>query len=114
MLSSTSPAYSLTISHAAPGSYALKVMTIVVVIFFPLVLLYQGWTYYVFRQRLSPGDFRPPALLTRQGLLASQPDGRAGAGRPGTGREGGRGDGLGWRRPSPLPGDARGAAPALQ
>jgi hypothetical protein len=23
-------------------------------------LLYQGWTYHVFRQRLSPGDFRPP------------------------------------------------------
>jgi len=28
-----------------------------------VVLLYQGWTYYVFRQRLSPGDFRPPRLL---------------------------------------------------
>jgi cytochrome d ubiquinol oxidase subunit II len=67
MVSSTSPAYSLTISNAASGSYALKVMTVVVVIFLPLVLLYQAWTYYVFRQRLSAGDFRPPALLTRQG-----------------------------------------------
>jgi cytochrome d ubiquinol oxidase subunit II len=74
MVSSTSPAYSLTITSAASGSYALRVMTVVVVIFLPLVLLYQAWTYYVFRQRLSPGDFRPPALLTRQG------NGRAGTG----------------------------------
>jgi cytochrome bd ubiquinol oxidase subunit II len=83
MVSSTSPAYSLTIHNAASGSYALKVMTIVVVIFFPLVLLYQGWTYYVFRQRLSPGDFRPPARLTRPGPLAGGPNGRAAAGREG-------------------------------
>ncbi|HUY49723.1 MAG TPA: cytochrome d ubiquinol oxidase subunit II [Streptosporangiaceae bacterium] len=62
MVSSTSPAFDLTIHNVASGSYALKVMTIVVVIFFPLVLLYQGWTYYVFRQRISPGDFRPPRL----------------------------------------------------
>jgi len=82
MVSSTNPAYSLTINNAASGSYALKVMTVVVIIFFPLVLLYQAWTYYVFRQRLSPGDFRPPALLTRQGPLA-KPDGRTpGAGKP--------------------------------
>ena len=73
MVSSTNPAYSLTINNAASGSYALKVMTIVVVIFLPLVLLYQGWTYYVFRQRLSPGDFQPPAVLSRHG------HGRAGA-----------------------------------
>ena len=83
MVSSTSPAYSLTIHNAASGAYALKVMTIVVVIFFPLVLLYQGWTYYVFRQRLSPGDFRPPALLTGQGPRSGPPNGRAGAGREG-------------------------------
>ena len=63
MVSSTNPAYSLTISNTASGSYTLKVMTIVVVIFLPVVLLYQGWTYYVFRQRISPGDFQPPKLL---------------------------------------------------
>jgi cytochrome d ubiquinol oxidase subunit II len=28
-------------------------MTIVALIFVPIVLIYQGWTYYVFRQRLS-------------------------------------------------------------
>jgi cytochrome d ubiquinol oxidase subunit II len=28
-------------------------MSIVALIFVPVVLLYQGWTYYVFRQRVS-------------------------------------------------------------
>jgi hypothetical protein len=37
----------------------------------------------VFRQRLSPGDFRPPALLTGRGSLSGQPNGRAGTGREG-------------------------------
>lgn len=46
-------ANSLTISNAASGHYLLKVITIVAAIFVPLLLLYQGWTYYVFRKRLS-------------------------------------------------------------
>ena len=65
MVSSTSPAYNLTISNTASGSYSLKLMTIVVVIFLPVVLLYQAWTYYVFRQRISPGDFQMPRLASR-------------------------------------------------
>jgi cytochrome bd ubiquinol oxidase subunit II len=65
MVSSTNPAYSLTISNTASGSYSLKLMTIVVVIFLPVVLLYQGWTYYVFRQRISAGDFQMPRLASR-------------------------------------------------
>ena len=53
MVSSTNAAYNLTVNNAASGSYALKVMTIVAVIFFPLVLLYQGWSFHVFRGRLQ-------------------------------------------------------------
>ncbi len=53
MVSTTSSAYNLTIAGTASGSYALKVMTVVAVIFTPLVLLYQGWSYHVFRGRLS-------------------------------------------------------------
>ena len=53
MVSSTSSAYSLTISATASGHYALTVMTVAAAIFTPLVLLYQGWTYHVFRARLS-------------------------------------------------------------
>jgi cytochrome d ubiquinol oxidase subunit II len=44
---------SLTISSAASSHYALTVITIVAAIFTPLVLLYQGWTYHVFRRRLG-------------------------------------------------------------
>ncbi|HTJ34802.1 MAG TPA: cytochrome d ubiquinol oxidase subunit II [Dactylosporangium sp.] len=43
---------SLTVTNAASTPYTLKVMTWVAVFFTPLVLLYQGWTYWVFRKRL--------------------------------------------------------------
>jgi cytochrome d ubiquinol oxidase subunit II len=51
---------SLTISNAAAGHYALKVITVVAAICTPIILLYQGWTYYVFRARIGGGD-EPPA-----------------------------------------------------
>jgi cytochrome d ubiquinol oxidase subunit II len=44
---------SLTTSNAASGHYALEVITVVALIFTPLLLVYQGWTYYVFRRRLG-------------------------------------------------------------
>jgi cytochrome d ubiquinol oxidase subunit II len=67
MISSTNHAYNLTISNSASSSYALTVMTVVAVIFAPLVLLYQGWSYHVFRARVSakrapgPQPDTPPA-----------------------------------------------------
>ncbi len=60
MVSSTNPAYSLTIHNSASGSYSLKVMTVVTAIFLPAVLAYTAWTYYVFRRRLSDKDFSVP------------------------------------------------------
>jgi cytochrome d ubiquinol oxidase subunit II len=57
MVSSTSPALSLTIHNTASGSYSLTVMSIVVAIFLPAVLAYTAWTYYVFRKRLRVSDF---------------------------------------------------------
>jgi cytochrome d ubiquinol oxidase subunit II len=56
MVSSTNAAYSLTVSNASSSSYTLEVMTVVTAIFFPLVLLYQGWTYHVFRRRIDVSD----------------------------------------------------------
>lgn len=53
MVSSTDPANSLTVANAASADYALTVMSVVALIFFPLVLLYQAWSYVVFRHRLS-------------------------------------------------------------
>jgi cytochrome bd ubiquinol oxidase subunit II len=53
MPSTTNPAYNLTIENASSTDYTLKVMTIVALIFTPIVLIYQGWTYWVFRKRLT-------------------------------------------------------------
>ena len=53
MVSSLNPEWSLTIYNASSSPYTLKVMTIVAAIFVPLVLLYQGWSYYVFRGRVT-------------------------------------------------------------
>ncbi len=53
MISTLKPEWSLTIYNASSTPYTLTIMTIVAVIFVPIVLLYQGWTYYVFRERVS-------------------------------------------------------------
>jgi cytochrome d ubiquinol oxidase subunit II len=53
LVSHPSFANSLTISNAASAHYALSVITVVAAILTPIVLLYQGWTYHVFRARLG-------------------------------------------------------------
>ncbi len=53
MPSSTDPAFSLTTTNSSSTPYTLGIMTVVALIFTPLVLVYQGWTYWVFRQRIS-------------------------------------------------------------
>jgi cytochrome bd ubiquinol oxidase subunit II len=55
--SSTAAAYGLTVASASSSHYTLTVMTWVAVIFTPVVLVYQGWTYWVFRQRLTRAEF---------------------------------------------------------
>jgi len=56
MVSSTNSAFDLTVQNTSSSPYALKVMTVVAAVFLPLVLLYQGWSYYVFRRRLTLAD----------------------------------------------------------
>jgi cytochrome bd ubiquinol oxidase subunit II len=53
MISTLDPAYSLDIHNASSTPYTLRVMTIVALIFVPIVLAYQGWSYWVFRKRLT-------------------------------------------------------------
>ena len=53
MVSSTDPAYNLTIYNASSSPYTLQVMTIVALIFVPIVLIYQGWSFWVFRARVT-------------------------------------------------------------
>jgi cytochrome d ubiquinol oxidase subunit II len=55
MPSSTNAAFNLTIDNASSTDYTLTIMTVVAVIFTPLVLLYQGWSYWIFRKRISTG-----------------------------------------------------------
>jgi len=56
MPSSVNPEFSLDIFNASSTNYTLKVMTYVAVVLTPLVLIYQGWTYWVFRKRISPSN----------------------------------------------------------
>ncbi len=58
MPSSLDPAWSLTTTNAAATSYTLTVMTWVAALFTPIVLAYQGWTYWVFRQRIATHHIR--------------------------------------------------------
>ena len=53
MPSTTNSAFSLTVSNASSTDLTLQIMTIVAVIFTPLVLLYEGWTYWIFRRRIT-------------------------------------------------------------
>ncbi|MAY97519.1 cytochrome d ubiquinol oxidase subunit II [uncultured Nocardioides sp.] len=53
---------SLTTTNAAATAYTLKIMTGVAVVFTPIVLVYQGWTYWVFRKRISVHHI-PEAVL---------------------------------------------------
>ncbi len=59
MPSSTNPAYSLTVTNASSTEYTLTIMTVVAVLFVPIVLVYQGWTYWIFRKRVTA----PPATV---------------------------------------------------
>jgi cytochrome d ubiquinol oxidase subunit II len=60
MPSSLGSQFDLTITNASSTDYTLKVMTYVAVVMTPLVLLYQGWTYWVFRKRVSASQILNP------------------------------------------------------
>lgn len=65
MLSSIDPAYNLTIYNASSQEYTLTIMTWVAVIMTPIVLIYQGWTYWVFRKRISTSMIPPQPAAGR-------------------------------------------------
>lgn len=64
IVSSLDPAYNLTIVNASSSPYTLKVMSWAAAITAPVVLVYQGWTYWVFRQRISAEQIPDPVGLT--------------------------------------------------
>lgn len=53
MPSSLNPDWSLTVTNASSSPYTLKIMTWCAAVATPIVLLYQGWTYWVFRKRIG-------------------------------------------------------------
>jgi len=63
MPSSLDPQWSLTISGASSTQATLTVMSVVALIMVPIVLAYQGWTYWVFRQRLTSSHIGLPEGL---------------------------------------------------
>ncbi len=77
--STTNDAFSLTVENARSTSYTLGVMTWVAAFFTPIVLAYQGWTYWVFRKRIARSDIPPAQPLPVPEQRAGE---TAGAGRP--------------------------------
>ncbi len=63
MPSSTDPAFNMTIENASSTDYTLTIMTWAAVIFLPLVLVYQGWTYWIFRKRVTRSRIEKAAEL---------------------------------------------------
>ena len=72
MPSSLDPAFSLTTANASSTHYTLKIMTWVAVIFTPVVLAYQSWTYIVFRRRIGVQHI-PLASVVRESDPISTP-----------------------------------------
>jgi cytochrome d ubiquinol oxidase subunit II len=64
--STLNPEWSLTIYNASSTPYTLKIMTWAALIFAPLVMAYQGWTYWVFRKRISAERIPEPIGLSRR------------------------------------------------
>jgi cytochrome d ubiquinol oxidase subunit II len=94
--STTNHSFGLSLAAASSSHYTQTVMTVVAIVFVPIVLAYQGWTYWVFRHRLGRDDFtgKPTPLA----VLESIP--RIGNGRRMDAGE----DGHGAARQTPPPG----------
>jgi cytochrome bd ubiquinol oxidase subunit II len=60
MVSTLGSATDLTVSNTTSSPYTLRVMTVTAVVLLPIVLAYQGWTYYVFRRRIGRSDVSAP------------------------------------------------------
>jgi len=58
MISTLNEAWSLTIYNASSSPYTLRLMSIVAACLVPVVISYQAWTYWVFRQRITEDDLK--------------------------------------------------------
>ncbi|MER8219608.1 cytochrome d ubiquinol oxidase subunit II [Streptomyces sp. NPDC094143] len=60
MPSTLNPDWSLTVTNASSSPYTLKIMTWCAAVATPLVMVYQGWTYWVFRERIGTQHIADP------------------------------------------------------
>ena len=105
MPSTTNAAFSLTVRNASSSPYTLGVMSWVALFATPIVLLYEGWSYWVFRKRVmghiesvpvttgaASTAGRPPVSLrgAQEGAAPARPAGAGEPGRAGRGRPAGR------------------------
>lgn len=58
MVSNIKPEFSLTISNASSSANTLLLMTKIALVFVPIVLVYQIWSYWVFRKRVTTKDLK--------------------------------------------------------
>jgi cytochrome d ubiquinol oxidase subunit II len=65
IVSSPNFANSLDVSTAASAHYTLAVLTVIALLVTPIVLLYQSWSYYVFRARVSGEEIDPSEAISR-------------------------------------------------
>ncbi|MDY6871854.1 MAG: cytochrome d ubiquinol oxidase subunit II [Actinomycetota bacterium] len=67
LLNSTlDPQWGVTIFNGSSTPYTLKIMSWASLTLLPLVLIYQGWTYWVFRQRISADRIPESVGLSKQ------------------------------------------------
>jgi cytochrome d ubiquinol oxidase subunit II len=78
--STTSHAYDLSLVASSSTHYTQTVMTVVAIVFVPIVLVYQAWTYWVFRHRLGRDDFEgtPTPLAVLESMGTKRHDGAPG------------------------------------
>ncbi|ARJ04926.1 cytochrome c oxidase assembly protein [Cnuibacter physcomitrellae] len=72
MPASNDPANTLTIANASSSGYTLSIMSWVALVFLPLILGYQAWTYWIFRKRVTRAHIGEPQST---GVAGAQPDG---------------------------------------
>jgi cytochrome bd ubiquinol oxidase subunit II len=66
MVSSPSFGNSLTVENASSSHYALAFMTVAALVLTPVILVYQGWTYYVFRARVGGDEVESPIAVVER------------------------------------------------
>ncbi|WP_417564532.1 cytochrome d ubiquinol oxidase subunit II [Microbacterium sp.] len=69
--STVDAAYDLTVWNTANSPYTLMVMTVITAVALPVILAYQGWSYWIFRQRVTPGMI-PSAHIVLPAVLRAR------------------------------------------